>query len=533
MERIYNVLIADDEEKIIWFLREIIDWEEIGLKLAGTASDGKEACEQICQNDIDIVITDIKMPLFDGLQMIERVRQERKNVSFIVISGYDHFQYAQLALRYGVKDYILKPVKKTELNNALYKIVQEKNHKQFSWKVKTEQDNLQSEKRKDFLAYLQNEQYILPELSEANRKFSFEFQDTSFLWLRLRLNLQLDYLEDTLGTDFIMEKLQKIIAEKIQGYVGEYETISRNTDIYVLLNGFQIGQISLEHVLLRHVRAYLDAFRCYSVSMYCGEEVPYSELIPAMKRAKTACEEQMALGAEHVIRDDMLASLETDPEQTAGHEKNIKDIRNGFTLLDEAQVMGALHKMMERIQKFQGVSSRAVIRAVSEIQAAVLELSGEEAPDNREIQENQRLIGAAAENAVSVTDFLRYSEEKMGETVGILFRLRKERESRPINRAKEYVEQHLSGKLNLEEVAEYLELSPNYFSSLFKRETGKTYLDYVTERKMEYAKKLLKNSSDTVEAIAMKVGYRDKRSFSSRFEAVVGLKPSKYRKMYR
>lgn len=279
MERIYNVLIADDEEKIIWFLREIIDWEEIGLKLAGTASDGKEACEQICQNDIDIVITDIKMPLFDGLQMIERVRQERKNVSFIVISGYDHFQYAQLALRYGVKDYILKPVKKTELNNALYKIVQEKNYKQFSWKVKTEQDNLQSEKRKDFLAYLQNEQYILPELSEANRKFSFEFQDTSFLWLRLRLNLQLDYLEDTLGTDFIMEKLQKIIAEKIQGYVGEYETISRSTDIYVLLNGSQIGQISLEHVLLRHVRAYLDAFRCYSVSMYCGEEVPYSELI--------------------------------------------------------------------------------------------------------------------------------------------------------------------------------------------------------------------------------------------------------------
>ena len=117
-----KVVIADDEERICRLIEALVDWEGIGLALAAVAHNGVEACEVIDREKPDILITDIRMPGCSGLELIEQVKKSLPELEIIIISGYAHFEYAQQAIKFGVGDYLLKPVNKAELNSTLEKL---------------------------------------------------------------------------------------------------------------------------------------------------------------------------------------------------------------------------------------------------------------------------------------------------------------------------------------------------------------------------------------------------------------------------
>ncbi len=111
----YRVLIADDEPKVSQLIKNLIQWEPLGLQLVGIANDGIKALEMIEMYRPDIVITDIRMPGFDGIELIKRAKLSHADIDFIIISGYQHFDYAHNAIKYNVKDYLLKPLKNKKL----------------------------------------------------------------------------------------------------------------------------------------------------------------------------------------------------------------------------------------------------------------------------------------------------------------------------------------------------------------------------------------------------------------------------------
>ena len=119
-----KVLIADDEEKICQLIEKLIDWKTLGLSVAAVALNGIDAISKITEHKPDIVITDIRMPGIDGMELIERTKRICPDTEVIIISGYRHFEYAQTAIRYGVRNYLLKPIHKKELIDALQKCVQ-------------------------------------------------------------------------------------------------------------------------------------------------------------------------------------------------------------------------------------------------------------------------------------------------------------------------------------------------------------------------------------------------------------------------
>ena len=135
-----KVLIADDEEKICQLIIKLINWEEMGLTVAATASNGLEALEQAEIYKPEIVITDIRMPGIDGMELIQKVKEKLPDTEIIIISGYRHFEYAQTAIRYGVRDYLLKPIKKEELKDTLQRITE-------IYKEKNEQLNFEERVR--------------------------------------------------------------------------------------------------------------------------------------------------------------------------------------------------------------------------------------------------------------------------------------------------------------------------------------------------------------------------------------------------
>ncbi|HEY8349074.1 MAG TPA: response regulator [Clostridia bacterium] len=107
-----RVLIADDEIKVCQLITHLVDWQSLGFEIAGVVNDGKAAYQFICDNKPDIVITDIRMPNYDGIELVRRAKELYPEMHFIIISGYSHFEYAQSAIKYGVEDYLLKPLKK-------------------------------------------------------------------------------------------------------------------------------------------------------------------------------------------------------------------------------------------------------------------------------------------------------------------------------------------------------------------------------------------------------------------------------------
>ena len=119
-----KVVIADDEARILSLIRLLPDWDALGMEVAGTAGNGLEALALIERERPDILITDIRMPGCQGLELIERARRAVPDIEIIIISGYAHFEYAQTAIKLGVGDYLLKPIKKDELTSTLAKLAQ-------------------------------------------------------------------------------------------------------------------------------------------------------------------------------------------------------------------------------------------------------------------------------------------------------------------------------------------------------------------------------------------------------------------------
>ena len=178
-----RVLVADDEEKVCQLICKLIHWEELEMKLVGTASNGIGALQMIEAEHPDLVMTDIRMPGYDGMELLKRARIQNPDMEFIIISGYSHFEYAQTAIRYGLSDYILKPVNEEALNATLQKVRQRYMEHQVLTEKNLEQKKQQvlDQARVRETLWMDLEYARIPQNMEAlNEKYWYHFQEGKF-----------------------------------------------------------------------------------------------------------------------------------------------------------------------------------------------------------------------------------------------------------------------------------------------------------------------------------------------------------------
>jgi|GEM_PF-6199687 len=193
-----RVIIADDEIRVCKLIIKLIDWDKLGMLIVGTASNGIEALELIEKENPDIVITDIRMPGYDGLEMIEKAKMLNNDLEFIIISGYGQFEYAKKGIDFGVKDYLLKPINKDDLLKALIKVgehVQKKKgqinlEKEYELIIKNGADKIR-EAFLNNLIFFNTESFKEYTLSEVNENYHFNFQEGIFSIVALKI----DYLD--------------------------------------------------------------------------------------------------------------------------------------------------------------------------------------------------------------------------------------------------------------------------------------------------------------------------------------------------
>lgn len=534
-----KILIVDDEIRIIQLIKKLIH-PELPYTIVGETTDGRSALSMIEAVRPDIVITDIRMPGLNGIELIEETRKREIAAEFIIISGYKDFQYAQNAIRYGAAAYLLKPIKVDELNGALERIHQKRGETE---KLKTriaDMENViaknRTVKRKELLfSYIRQslDPYGTPEKRNMDGLSEFfKIQPGVFAVLILKLDF-----EETVEASFVAENLE-VLGEKyyraVNGFCYDQEGYCLESRYYLFLHTGKEEFKELKQKMELLIRDRISEYNMYQVTAALGFCVKREEEIPdAFVSAEYALMQRLRQGSGTLL-------CCPDGKKSPGIVRLSKEVcqrleRAALTLSGEA-FLESFRKIYEESLLIYGKDPYYIRRYLEQAVFYVLECLR---------QENSEKEADGEQEEPDETGFLQKTDlcctnDEIYEVCAAYLKtkleeMRKRQQdgiSRPIKLMKKFIHEHYGENLLLDDIVGAAELSNAYGSSIFKKETGMTITNYVTKVRMEEAQCLIRETNLTITEVAYKVGYTDTRYFSKLFIKTVGIKPVDYRKFY-
>ena len=534
-----RVIVADDEEKIRQLIMKLVDWDSLGMEVAAVASNGIEAMEKIISLKPDVVITDIRMPGYDGLELIKNVQKEGLLTEFVIISGYRHFEYAQNAIRYGVSDYLLKPIKKAELTDALTRIgerYRERNEQlSFEEKVRLGLKNDRGRQRTSFFSsILYSSENIAAgrSLEELNSQFCYQFEPGVFRIITIKFDNIKSGSREIL--EFLADKTTALTEQLLGENCFEQEIYVESSFVYLLLNyeedegknvRRQLKNLLDELNLLESIVEGMD------VTIGAGAGVDgLDKLRQSLKSSRWMIQQRLLAGTGKVIEEPVKTSSNLT-ESDIFHRFNT-EITKVLESLYNDQLMIVIDQLKDQLLQRDNISGYEILQMSREVCNLYLFHMR-----NRKIAiDNETTFmesyNAGAEECASVEDLFDFLKKTIGESFSKAAQGKRMEDNRPIRLAKNYMKEHYMDPVTLEDVSALAGFSPTYFSALFKKETGSAFLEYLQSVRMDEAKRLLKETNLSIALVCEKVGYSDVKYFTKSFIKHTGLKPGEYRKIY-
>ncbi len=524
-----RVIIADDEERICRLIKALVDWESMGMEVVGVAANGLEAIELVKVWEPDILITDIRMPGCDGLELIERVRKTNPDVEIIIISGFAHFPYAQTAIKFGIGDYLLKPINKIELNQTLQKLCEKVRYRKASeWDRKQmAEDTLVARNRMktNLITDLLDKNDI--QWNDELLQEEYHLQPKKGVLQTFCIKMDYDLQADGgSGNKMVFEKTRDIVFGNLRTHCHDIVFDLRDYCGYGILQYDAKKQSDVKRVLrdcLNQLVMQKSIFGAVEFSLALGKVVKNTEdLAISLQETRVLLDERLVIGTERM--------METMPKEKGLQDKNLLEkyvrmISHAIEIRSLAEGADAIRYLIEELPK--NVRGHEVLDLV--VSAGTVFLMQLNLKEQKEMLEKFKNDCNQCGSVISLFDTL---ETLQGD---IINKMQKEYEGdalRPIRMAKQYIQNHYKEQITQEEVSDVVGLSPSYFSALFKKETGEGFAKYLINIRMEEAKRLLRETNDSVFSICETVGYHDLKHFTRTFEKAAGLKPSAYRKLY-
>ena len=535
--RMIKVLIADDELKICELIFRLIDWEAMGMSVIAVAHNGRETIEIIKNEMPDIVITDIRMPGYNGVDVIRIGKEYNSDIQFIIISGYSQFDYAQDAIHYGVSDYLLKPVKEEELTKALLKIKNriEKNNHMYNQVRKAwtlEQQNRQLYREQLISEIIQgNSEIVKKDIEIINEQYKFEFHPGFYTIVIVKAD-GLNFEEKT-ESSFLYEKIQQSFMFAFNSIMFEMQGSMFDNGTFVFLFNYGKENTEMEsklHRLLNQMLFQKDVFKKLHLTIGIGKNVSvFSEVEKSYETAYHAIKERIIVGTDKIIygQDKVIVRDYKDYFLQA-----VKELEVAVENLDDSKINDIIQNWINALKKDRKINGFQVEQSAKAlINSYILAMQ----KNNYTLEEDNNLLKdftKSIDNCISLGEIHSLLTETLEHSLSEYRHKRALSGSKPIRDAKEYIRNNLSSNLTIQEVSEYVGYSSAHFSVRFKQECGITFSEYVMESRMEKSKELLKNTRETIESIAAEVGYSDVKSFTKNFKKYTEVKPSQYRKIY-
>lgn len=524
MEGKLKLIVADDEYLICGMLTKIIHYDELGLELIGTANDGESLWNMVERQSPDLVVSDISMPGIDGLEVIQRAHERGMHTKFILISGYREFDYAYTALKYGVEDYILKPITENELNATLGKAADQLRKKGAA----ADSEPVRALFFKDsFLKELMAAPHTLEEL---NRSYGTRFAQGCFRVMKVKLDRRPGSGNPEELMEAVPENVIQAALRESFSYCDDCLLKTERDGVTALLN----YQTTRSEQFMGHAAALLSRLRQEEriknellVTLCVSDE--YTDPTDSLRGRQQAMDtvwSRLARGGgrvlfyreeAHSVPADQLAKLEN------------RLIRS-FEIINAPEFREAMTDFFHLPAAF--LARREALQMLRRILDHFFYLHYDRLSTMQDADALRRQIEwelccyypmEAVQHAL-ISHLTAALEELSG---------RKDMQQvRAVRVACACVEQDYGGNITLEHVARQVNLSPDYFSRLFKKETGRNFTEYVTGVRMDHARELLRSSAMNVSEIAYAVGFSDVQYFSKAFKKVVGVKPTEYRKLH-
>ena len=521
-----KVYLVEDEIIIRQSIKNSIDWEKEGYEFVGDASDGELALPVILKEKPDSLITDIRMPLMDGLELSRMVKAELPDIKIVILSGYDDFEYAKQAIKIGVAEYLLKPVSSAVLLEHLSEIAE---------KVRDEREDL-ALKKVYYQEMQENEELIKMKFLGELISGKLSLADAMEKGKRFHMNLSGPFYRIILFK-FIQE--DHVQAEQSEALAEAYEAVGNYVDGLKDAFRFQRGvegwaflltsvEEDMEAQTERFIEGLKEVIAPFEALTWFGgigsEAARLRELRYSFREA------DKAFAGRFVQEPNQIISVE---------QLNYEQLDNEF----DANIFGEINQFDQIITRFLSSGSREEVESfvgalfteisedhfrslmirqyiIMDIYATVLAFckklrkdtgaDGEAAGQMESLRENEEILKRAVLTAESVDDIKDYIGTLLDHVIELRNTLSGRRYSDIIRTARKRIEQdYMSEDISLNTVAAEVCMSPSYFSSVFSKEMGKTFIEYLTEVRMEKAKQYLVCSSMKTSEISQEVGYKD------------------------
>lgn len=532
-----KVVLADDEKKICQLLQIIVDWKSLGFEIVEVVHNGRDALEAVKRHQPDVIVTDIRMPECSGLELLHRVREEKQDIDVVIISGYRQFEYAHTALQDGAEDYLLKPVKKAELTAVLERIrarrqsrgeIQEKlEHMediQRSLEISTEK--LQAQMMHEIIAGKMERASV--ETLNADYRCGFEQETQYFVSFKLDFNAVFpEKTEEVVGRK-LLATVRRMLAQ------NEYKNCCicyKNLICCLIDCGDEMQE--LEHALYHLIREMMDyAGKLAELHVTVGiARVEGDGLHEAYCRSVQAVWDQLFAGTERVLRyrrpEAILDVNELINKKTAeSFSRALTQLSRELMYRETEALLRELRAGKTPVQSGENLHD-IMLAMVRQIASCCRHLHAD--ADLSDIFERYEKM---LEMCWSWVSYRNLCENLAAELMDTIEELQKNREKKPIQEAKRMIEECYREQITLSDISDVLGLSAPYFSALFKAETGVTVSQYITNIRINEAKRLLLVSQEPIANIAVRVGYSDEKYFMRVFKKEVGLTISEYRRLY-
>ena len=529
----YRVIIADDERHIVQLIRQLLDCEHLNVEVVGEAADGISAFNMILEKQPDILITDIRMPCMDGIELIEQIRRDNLPVNIIAISGHRRFDYAYNALRYGVSDFIVKPINRKELNDSVAKLISRLNDEcERSSQIEHLQRRVadsDADRRDRIVEDCLGNAFNCKTLEEINRTYAIDLVPGQYVGISVRIDLP-----QAGGVDLMLNRkcrlaLDEYLRPRVAGYALSFSEYDSAFHGFVNLSENQAPQFRRQiKGLFEILTVETDIYARVAITVGVGTMTSSPERI-----ADSVCEAAMCarvkcvLGAQRIY---FCSELDCENMHAKLPGPSLEELRK---LIDERR-MDAVQPCVEGIffkprtyYLEHPFESLALVDAILGSFIALCKIY------DIDIQQSEGDIAYGNVNHSNGFDeMLACVVNTMCKVLELDQRNRVKRNIYPVEYTKNYITEHLSESFLVEDIAEKLMLNASYLSSLFKKETGETISEYTQRFRLERAKALLRTTNLNINEIATRVGYSDARHFSKLFKKVVGARPQDYRRMY-
>ncbi|MDW7655820.1 MAG: AraC family transcriptional regulator [Bacillota bacterium] len=531
-----KVLLVEDHAMDVNMIRKSVDWEGLCLTLVGIATDGEAALALEAQHRPDIIITDIVMPVRNGVSLAHAVREIRSDVRIIFISGHESFAYAQAGISSGIDAYLVKPIMPGLLNSLLERIVTEHIHEKrtiFEQKLFKEQlrENMPL-LRSHFL----NQMITAPGNSQETLYRQLSFYGITLKEDHLRAVVfsqdgEADELEPEETRQRVRLEISNAIKEIATSLGTSFSILNDRKDNFVLLfNRLESISDSDLSDFIRHIIANVSLACAVCLTAGIGLEVNrYNELAVSYASACDAIEQRFFIGSGHVIfHQDVFPGVTDVSKNMLFLEQSRDSIRNAVIRGNSQE----LHRLVVSLQNWilQTRLSPDLVRhyCVELVSATIVKLSGVNALVAENVIESQKPYEFMCGNR-TLQEIFYAVEDILTNICNLISKRIDDHNANIVTLVQRIINEKYSQNITVEQIADEIHFSRGYASHVFKKSTGESIARCLQNKRIEVAKGLLQHSNHLISDIAQMVGFENASYFASVFKNETSISPKDYR----